>query len=361
MRCVGVDMRVLFLPDFSQNNPYQRELALALRELGLVIKTSPSLEHPLLNVLQMKGELDVLHLHWTSPFLISQHRSVSLIKAILFMFVLFYLKLVGVKIVWTVHNLFEHERRDPQLEQLFHHGLCRVYDQIIVHCSVAKEQVMTLYHLPPQVANKISVIQHGNFIDTYENGMKENEARKQLGLKRLDKVFLYFGKIRPYKGVLTLLKTFKQLPGENVRLLIVGKPETKALKAQIIAAGQSDQRICAVLDFVPAEDIQLYINAADVVVLPFRDILTSSTVVLAMSFGKAVIAPRLGCIETLLAHSDTLLYDPQKKTGLRQAMLRVLNHSDLDKIGQFNYEYISDFKWSDIARKTNEVYERCFL
>ncbi|WP_242482112.1 glycosyltransferase, partial [Trichormus variabilis] len=52
--------------------------------------------------------------------------------------------------------------------------------------------------------------------------------------------------------------------------------------------------------FVPSEKLQIYLNACDVVVFPYRDILTSGAVMLAMSFGRACIAPRKGCIAEVL-------------------------------------------------------------
>jgi len=58
----------------------------------------------------------------------------------------------------------------------------------------------------------------------------------------------------------------------------------------------NDKRIKVFLDFIPDNDIQIYMNAADIIVLPYLDILNSGVAILAMSFGKPVIAPRTGSI-----------------------------------------------------------------
>jgi glycosyltransferase involved in cell wall biosynthesis len=352
-------MSVLLLPYFGRENPYQRELAQALGALGLTVRWDVDLVHPLMNTLRRCGELDVLHLHWTSPFLISKGRARSLAKAALFLGTLLYARSHGVKIVWTVHDWFDHERRDPRLERRLHRLLCHVYDQIIVHCAGAREHITRVYRLREGIRDKVSVIPHGNFVRSYENTMGQDQARRQLGLGGGDTVFLYFGKIRPYKGVSSLIRAFKRLPDDDARLLIVGEPATGALGAQVGRDCESDQRIAARLAFVPDGDIQLYMNAADAVVLPFRDVLTSGSMVLAMSFGKAVIAPSLGCLREDSRSPGVFLYDPRADDGLLRSMRRAL-HVDLTERGRHNYEYVLVSGWEAIAKKTFAVYRRCF-
>lgn len=59
-----------------------------------------------------------------------------------------------------------------------------------------------------------------------------------------------------------------------------------------------------------------YMKAADVMVLPYRDIINSGSAILGMSFGKAIIAPHLGCIPEILKSEGGILYDPNDKNGL---------------------------------------------
>jgi glycosyltransferase involved in cell wall biosynthesis len=355
----GTAVSVLLLPYFGRENPYQRELAQALRALGLTVRSDVDLTHPLLNTLRRCGELDVLHLHWTSPFLISKGRARSLVKAALFLVTLLCVKSQGVKIVWTVHDWLDHERRDPQLEWRLHRLLCHIYDQIIVHCAGAREHITAVYRLPEKIGEKVTVVPHGNFVSSYENTVGQDQARRQLGFGARDTVFLYFGKIRPYKGVLSLTRAFKRLSEDGARLLIVGEPATEALGAQVARDCASDQRIATRLAFVPDGDIQLTMNAADAVVLPFRDVLTSGSIMLAMSFGKAVIAPSLGCLREHSKSPGVFLYDPSADDGLLRCMRKAF-HVDLTERGRRNYEHVMAFGWDTIAERTLAVYRRCF-
>jgi len=92
--------------------------------------------------------------------------------------------------------------------------------------------------------------------------------------------------------------------------------------------------------------------------LPFQKVLTSSTVMLALSFGKPVIAPRLGCIPYVLEGTDNLLYDPTAESGLLHAMQQALQ-MDLEQVGRGNLQRAAQFDWDTIAQKTRNVYERC--
>jgi len=99
-------------------------------------------------------------------------------------------------------------------------------------------------------------------------------------------------------------------------------------------------------------------NAADVIVLPFKDILTSGSVILAMSFGKPIIAPTIGCVPDVLDIEGSFLYNALEKDGLVNAMRRVFN-SDIIKMGNHNFELAKQFEWDKIAKKTYEIYCEC--
>src|SRR4029077_1943202 len=99
--------------------------------------------------------------------------------------------------------------------------------------------------------------------------------------------------------------------------------------------------------FIPDEDVQFYMNACDVVVLPYLEILTASAAMLAMSFGKACIAPRLSGMTDLLDDQGAFLYDPGQPHALSEAM-RTAAHKrdDLSQMGSYNFAKVSDQSWS---------------
>ncbi|MFX0199911.1 MAG: glycosyltransferase [Candidatus Hodarchaeota archaeon] len=350
-------MKVLFLPEWSAN-PYQCELAAALEKRGVtVVKgTGGFYWLPILGAIWVHGKPDVLHLHWTHSYLLGRNRANSIIKFIRFISEVFVAKFLGIKIIWTVHNLWDHERQDLQLEVFFNRFLVRIYDQLIVHCSFARKSLLQSYQLPDHLTDKIYVIPHGNYMNTYANHVTRKKARARLGLGDGNIVFLYFGTIRPYKGVHRMADAFRKLHNPRVRLLIVGNPANKAIRRELRRFCESDKRIRTFLKFVPDEDIQLYMNAADVVVLPFQDILTSGSALLAMSFGKPIIVPRLGCIPEVLDKKGGFLYNHDEEQGLLIAMRRA-SLANLGAMGKYNYEKAKRFDWNMIAQKTCVLYQ----
>lgn len=362
-------MRVVHVP-FTPDNPYQALLIQALQAQGIDAVPAAKSKHAglfarifvLHKFINLSDKMDVLHIHWVSSWFNPGQKTrsgffsqaVSVIMSSLVICELALLKLRGVKLVWTVHNLVKHERHGVSRELFFCRILARLVDQMIVHCPEARDLVMQAYRLSD--GDKITSIPMGNYM-CYENAISPAEARDRLALDPANRVFLFFGMIRPYKGILQLIEAFKLLDDSQARLLIVGSSRTKDFEQQVEQAAQADARIQLILAYVPDEDIQLYMNAADVVVLPFEDVLSSSSVVLAMSFGKTVIAPPIGCVADTLEGTGNVVYDPAAENGLRGALEKALT-LDLDHIGAENLRQSIENDWGTVAQKTTEVYRR---
>lgn len=352
-------MKVLFLPDGSKSNPYQKELAKGLEKRGVTVILGRDVgRFPILGAIRATRKQNILHLHWTHWFIIGSTALKTIFKGLRFLVELIVLKIKGVKIIWTIHNLVEHERRYSKIELFFQRIAIRFYDHLIVHSSYAQRAVLETYRLSSRFKDKISIIPHGNYIDIYENRISREEARDKLSLKGEMLVFLYFGQIRLYKGVFKLVETFHEINYSNICLFIVGKPVSEAVKDKLCNLIYPNSKIHTVLSFIPDDEIQVYMNAADVIVLPYRDILTSGTVILAMSFGKPIIAPAIGCIPDVLDNNGGFLYDPLNKEGLLKAMKQTLN-ADLEKMGNHNFELAKQLQWDKIAERTYKIYSEC--
>ena len=350
--------RVIFMPYETWRNPYQSRLAGALGTHG--IQVAPASDSSMAGAVRARrrGKLELVHFHWTSALLLSHNRVRSMAKSALFILVCRALKLQGVKLVWTAHNLFDHERRDPAWEQRVQQLCCKLYDRIIVHCPEAIELVQRAFALPDEWLKYFSVIPHGNFIDQYPNQITRREARQNLGISADEHVFLFFGQVRPYKNLAGLLEAFSKLDHPKSRLLIAGEAGNDDIRRKIQMAARENLRVYAHLTRIADEDIQTFMNAADVVTLPFSDILTSSTVVLASSFGKATITPALGCSPDMLASQPELLYDPGEPDGLLERM-RASLALDLVDIGQDAQGRVRPYSWEVVGVLTAAVYEDC--
>ena len=95
-----------------------------------------------------------------------------------------------------------------------------------------------------------------------------------------------------------LIRAFREVHG-NVVLCIAGKPNSDTLATELRREAAADPRVLLHLYDVPNERVQLFFHAADLVVLPYRDILNSGTALLSMSFNRPVLVPDRGAMEDL--------------------------------------------------------------
>ena len=348
-------MKVLMLPDYSQNNPYQRELVNALEKCGAHVTLCNFGVLPLLRAVWAYGRPDILHLHWTDRFIVAGNWPKTVLKTLRFLTELFVVKALGIKVVWTVHNLSNHEKINSSYESFINRIMVHFYDQLITHCSAARQAVIQLYRLAGHNADKVHVIPHGHYIDCYENSITRHDSRVKLEYEEDAILFLFLGSVRPYKGLFELIDTFCEIENSKARLLIVGSPSNDVTKKELIARCQIDDRIKTYPQYVPESEIQVYMNAADVAVFPYTDILTSGSVLLAMSFGKAIVVPCTGCIPETLDAQGSFLYDPNDVDGLSRAMRNALQ-SDVEAMGQHNLANARNFNWGKIAQMTYDVY-----
>jgi len=349
------DVKVAFLPEWF-NNPYQVRLREHLTRKGVQMV---SLGRTPLHIVKgiIRERPDILHLHWLHAFYEARSGLLSAFKMGLSMPGLATAKRVGVRLVWTVHNLTHHENPRPLLDRSFTAFVIRRADAIIAHCATARRHVIEKFGLEDE--SKLHVIPHGHYVGSYANEIGRTEARKRLGIPGDDLVLLFFGQIRPYKGVLELVDAFTALNRRDVRLMIVGKPLTEESIMLLERRIDGHAQITFRPGFVPDDEVQVYMNACDAVVLPYHDILTSGAAVLAMSFGRACVAPRLGCINDWLDDKGAFLYESDRPGGLSRAMQAAIERrTDLPRMGAHNLRQASEWDWSDVAEETLAVYRR---
>jgi glycosyltransferase involved in cell wall biosynthesis len=307
----------------------------------------------------IRQRADVLHLHWLNQFSDAKTPIRALIKLASFITELLILRLLGVRIVFTAHNLIPHESKFPKIDLLCTAMVTRIAHATVAHGESARDILVERCRL--RRADRIHVVPCGNYSTAYPNTIDSAAARRRLGIPGSDTVFLFLGAIRPYKGVPELIDAFSQITEEEVRLLIAGRPWGVELENELMAKCSQDQRIGYYPGVVENEDIQVFMNAADVVVLPYKDILTSAAAVLAMSFAEPCVAPRLGCLADVLDEKGAFLYDPSETNGLLNAMLRATEKSanELEAMGQYNFRRAQEWSWEHIAGKHFDMYRSC--
>jgi beta-1,4-mannosyltransferase len=347
---------VCFLPFFDAN-PYQSELARHLHDRGInVVNRKRGMQGLVRDILSRRERAALLHFHWLPSF---QSGMRGWLRALLQILRIRMLRIMGVPMVWTVHNLYHHEAQSKRLDRWVYRNMASCMRGMITHSKTARKEVIREFGLDD--CAKVEVIPHGNYAESYPNHGDRGRARQELGLAGDPLVFLFFGEVRRYKGVLELVRSFPISNPVDVVLLIVGRPRDARIREDLEREAGKNPGVRLEMGFVPDDKVQTYLNACDVVVLPYQEMLTSGAAVLAMSFGRACIVPRLGSMEEIPGEEGAILYDPEDPNGLGEAIRFAIDRPDsLPIMGERNLMRSRDWDWSGIADRTAGIYEKAF-
>ena len=151
----------------------------------------------------------------------------------------------------------------------------------------------------------------------------------------------------PYKNVDGLVRAFRELRGD-VTLLIAGRFHDPSYEKEILTLARGDPRIRICPGYVPDDKVHTYLTACDAVVVPYREILTSGTAMLALSCGRPVVSVFLGFLRDLVTPEVGLLFAPDEPDGLRRALSETCGkHYDEEKILQ----HARRFTYEDAAKR----------
>jgi glycosyltransferase involved in cell wall biosynthesis len=207
------------------------------------------------------------------------------------------LRLRKTSLVWTVHNVRGHEQWHGRLATRMWRWFVQRVDGYIALTPAGRAAALERF---PDLRDRPGfVIPHGDYRGEYPDVVTRTTARAALGLPPNARVVAFFGTIRPYKNLPVLLDAFRLIPDVHWRLIVAGQPATPELGARLVQAAADDPRIRLDLAFVPRDQVQFYLRAADLVVVPYREILNSGSALLALSFDRPVLVPERGAMAEL--------------------------------------------------------------
>jgi glycosyltransferase involved in cell wall biosynthesis len=240
------------------------------------------------------------------------------------------IRALGIPQAYTAHELLpwtasRHHRRLFKL-------LYGLVDAVVVHNEDQKAEVIRRFAVEPA---KVRVAPLGGYALFTAPDLSQAEARARLGVPDDIPVALFFGTIRPSKGLEVLLEAWALVAPRmsEALLLVTGKPykglDTSATMEQIHDLG-IESSVRTRFEQVDPIDANAYYRAADVVVLPYHDIGTSGVLRYAYDSGRAVIATSVGEHSGLVIEGET---GHQVPPGDPEALARVLATSLADRPG----------------------------
>jgi glycosyltransferase involved in cell wall biosynthesis len=347
----------LHFPDWRAGNYYQQNLADGLAKAAhqAIFPTYSGFLFPLsINILRHKTRL--LHLHWVLSINGATQKSRMGMYRFLFMFILdiLLLRCLGVRIVWTVHNLHSHDPLFPAEDLFSRRFLARHCYRLLAHSTAAAVEIAALYRCLPE---KIRIVPHGNYEHNYLHDASREESRDRLKVPEEGKIFLAFGNMKPYKGLEDLIRAFQSEGGPEDSLLLAGKCGNPVYLEELRKIAGADARIHFHARFIADDEIRYYMAAADVCVFPFKNIFTSGSLILASGFAKALIAPDVPTLREYLDPQGAILFDPLNQAkGLAQA-IRQMKNLNTEKMGLLNKAVTDRLDWLSIGRKVADYYQ----
>jgi len=303
-------------------------------------------------MLRHMRDVDVVHINWPSLLYNHPRRLLSIRRFAIFVFMLVLMRIRRMRLVWTVHNLHPHTPSTIRmLDPIARWLVTRTAVKFLVHGAEAEAAALRAY---PAMMGRTVRIEHGHWTGFYPDTIQRREARHRLGLAEDSFVFLFVGLCLPYKNLHGLTAAFEAVGGPT-KLVIAGMFRDPAYQAEIGAdVMRMGTRAQMHPGFVEDADMQVYLKACDVVVAPYTEILTSGTVMLAMSFGRPVIAPATGFIKDVITPDCGILYPPSQPDGLVEAM-RVATTRRFDE--RTILAHAARYDWLRAARTMRDALE----
>jgi glycosyltransferase involved in cell wall biosynthesis len=341
-------MRILAFP--RDPNPYQRLLYSEMERLGAHVsylgQLTPSRT---LNLLLLPAEMAarraggarLVHVHWVFGFALPGERRFPVVRRLAQAWFGVWLRaarLLGLRIIWTAHNVLPHSQVFAD-DAAARRVLTRRCDLVLAHSLAALAGLAELGAVP----HRSLVIRHGPM------GLAAPAALRVPGSGDGPREFLFFGKVARYKGIEELVAAFDDLPAETpARLTVAGQCDDPDLRARLTAA----ENIRLRLEHVPEREVAGLMASADVVVLPFRQITTSGSAELALAHARPLIVPDLPGLAGL-PDGGVVRYDGSVP-GLTAALADLANADSarLAAMSAAASAYSAQVSWHEIAVTT---------
>jgi D-inositol-3-phosphate glycosyltransferase len=277
-----------------------------------------------------------------------------------------YYRLLGKKVVLTAHNV--NTRRRDSNDTLLNRATLRIQyklaDHIFVHTEKMKLELIEQFGVK---MSRVSVIPFGINDSVPYTRLTSREARERLGIGSGEKTILFFGRLRPSKGLEYLIAAFHQILGRcnDYRLIIAGRPDQDETYwtrlRETIRREAENGRALLRPEFIPDDETEIYFKAADALVLPYKDIYQSGVMFLAYSFGLPVISADVGSLKDEIVEGKTgFVFKPEDPVDLAKTIERYFASDLYANLGDRRPE-IRDYavrrhSWDVVSDITMNVY-----
>jgi glycosyltransferase involved in cell wall biosynthesis len=348
-------------PPFLEVNPYRRLLYDRLAERGFPLVPTPRLR--LAWLWSERKTVRFLHFHWPEGSwrhergVTALRLPLSYLRFGLFLGRLVGARLLGYRIVWTIHQVYPHETGSRALDRRGAFVLARMSHLRVAHDAATADAARRELRL---AEGAIEIVPHGSYIDVYPAGRTRDEVRAELDVER-EFVFLCLGNLRAYKQLGVLLDAFAASASLDAALVVAGEVSDAQEGLAVRAAAHADRRVRPLLGRVDDVRVAELFAASDAAVLPRSDGGTSGALILALSMGVPVIAARTPVSEELTRGGRAgWLFEPGDHDSLRAALEEAAGTAAAVRLekGALGLEQARALSWADIGSRMAALLDR---
>ncbi len=252
----------------------------------------------------------------------------------------------GCKVVLICDNVIPHEHRP--LDAGLTRYMLNAADAFVV---MSKSVLEDLRRFRPGAPARL--IPHPLYTH-FGEPIERRIARSRLGWKAEERVLLFFGYIRRYKGLDVLLRAMPAIKARTgARLVVLGEfYEDRVPYDTIVAdAGLSGGDVTMTGEYVPSESVGVTFSASDLVVLPYRDATQSGIVQVAFQLERPVLCTRVGGLEEMVTDGATgLIIPPEDEGALADAVERYFANNMEAKLVAEIRRVKAGMGWDSLAR-----------
>jgi len=319
-------------------------------ELAEYLSVNNDLTYSLDNFWERKGNFDIIHFHW--PEILTKWRVPTEYEYLFIKDVLLPYWKKKSKIVITRHNMFPHYRKNQIFIKLYE--LLFSFADGVIHMGeyCYNDFSKRYFNLKNYKYLKRTIIPHHVFV-SYPNNISKTDSRKKLGLKQKKYIILFAGNFRDKEEADLLYNAFNKVKIKNKLLICLrwwdfnNEPPKKEIKRWLkwrfrtlkikISSKYYFKNI-----FVKNNELQFYVNSADLLVIPRKSLLNSAIIPLAFAFKKLVVAPETGNLTEVMKATNNPIFKPD---NIDSFIFAIKKGEKLSKtnLGKKNFSYAQKY------------------
>jgi len=253
------------------------------------------------------------------------------------------------KVIFVCDNVIPHEKRPGDL--LFTRYAFGPADAFIVQSGAVERDLLSLF---PEAHYRL--VPHPVY-NGFGAAVPRADARTRLGTTATN-ILLFFGYVRKYKGLRTLLDAMVLLKGRlDLHLMVVGEfYDSEKRYHEMIRTGGLEEMVTVQSAYVPNDDVKYYFSAADAVVLPYSSATQSGIAQIAFNFDTPVIATTVGGLAETVRDGETgILVPPDDPGALAEGIIRFFTAVDRTLMGAHVREEKKKYSWDAMCRSIEEL------